>query len=262
LNQVGEFATLEPVNLLGVLRWFVLGTMFLVACGGPISDFPSKATGGDDNHNPSAGGADAGSTRPPPTGDGDLASGDGDGESGGDGDSSPPLDAGAAPDGGVPGDAGAPSGDAGPDGGVDAGPDAGPLACTSTSDGRPDACYGYYCHTSSAELASGAMVGGACNDGPDLALVCDGAIPRVVASCTASNSVGPTIGQAIHDCAKSDASLSTATDACLQCYVDESVCMIQHCLGPCLAAQAAECEACRASECGDTLYTCTGLPKP
>jgi hypothetical protein len=143
------------------------------------------------------------------------------------------------------------------------GDDAGVPACTHGSDGRPaDLCYGVYCQTPASQLTSGAAPGGACTDAAELALACDGAPQRVVAVCTQQSVLADGLAAAVKSCAQMDASLAMVSGDCLDCYVTESLCSLEHCLEPCLNADAAACESCRVTNCADAFYACSGLPAP
>lgn len=248
------FCKSEPVHSLNPRLWCVL-CLALVACnGGPISDLPSGHSGGNDVGGGVGGDDNAGS---PPKDDDD-----------GDGLSDPGSeDNGAGSPGGSDGAPSSPWNDAGapvhdPDAGIDGGAegDAG-SACGPSSDGRPVGCYGIYCETSLEQLTIASTPGLACSDAAELALVCDGAITRTVTACLEEHVLAGDVRASVSACVRADGALSAAGDDCLACYVEESLCALENCLAPCLAAMAPECQACRAERCGAAFYACSGLPQ-
>lgn len=233
------FATVKPVRLARIRIWLCvwLGGAVLSACtGGPISDFPNKATGDGQGS-----GSDTADDR------GEDA-GVGPGEGNGDGDGViPGLD--------DPAD--------NPDAGLPDARDAGAPMCRSGSDGRPQGfCYGVYCAITLDELTAGSASSGACSATADLELACDGQIGRVVAKCAEENALSPTLETAIAECVNDDAKLAAASDPCLACYVDETLCVLQNCLAPCISGKPERCESCRAAKCSAAFETCSGLPAP
>jgi len=209
-----------------------LGGVACAACtGGPISDFPNKAAGDGDGEGSSV--DDRGGEAGVGASEGD---GDGDGLPGEDGDSS--SDGGAPPDADVP-------------------------MCSSGSDGRPAGfCYGLYCATTLDELTDDAAPSAACGATAELELACDGQISRVIAKCAEQSALSPALESAIAECANDDATLTAASDTCLACYVDETLCVLQNCLAPCISGKPERCESCRSEKCSAAFETCSGLPAP
>lgn len=206
----------------------------LVACGGPISDFPRNS--GGDNEAPSAG-------------DGDDASEGGDGDGDGTGVSDP--DDGADVDGG-----------AASDGGVDAGPeDGGVPACSHGSDAG-EGCFGIYCAQTLDDLTARSAPALACIDAAELALVCEGELPRTATRCTADHLGDDDRITAIATCLRAEASLADAGDDCLGCYAAEAECALTGCFEDCFGGVPGACDACREASCGEAFRACSGLPTP
>ncbi len=223
-------------------------------------DGPSRSSG-DDGDN-AASGEDDESSEPQASGDDDTSSGPpkqtptGRKDAGAKGSgSTSAMDAASAPasGGSAPsaGDAGVP--DAGPQDGS-----GGPYRSCSTVGRVLDAglCDGGACMSMAMTPA------GACLDGPDLALACDGEIGRVVADCAESEILRLGMGRTVASCARREPALSAASTACIDCYVDEVLCAAAQCFVPCLAGLSEECRSCRLANCGEALQTCSGLYLP
>lgn len=136
-------------------------------------------------------------------------------------------------------------------------------SCTNDSDGRDaGACFGVYCTTSVDQLSSHLSSEGACIAHADLALVCDGELPRVVDECAQDNALSLGFGSSVRSCARAANSLEKASPDCIDCYVDERLCSVENCLTPCLAGRAMACTECRATRCGAAFAACSGLPRP
>jgi hypothetical protein len=226
---------------------------------GPTSDWPTCANGDE-----TAGNGDDNGASSPPSRDPDHTKKDaGAGKT-------THLDAGAVLTPGCSscydGVGGADAGDAGADAGdarvqsIDGG-----APCTIDSD-RRDAglCYGVYCEvpqSSFVKLASDKSVSSAaCLDANDLSLACDGEISRVVAACTQDDVLSLGFGRTVAICAARAPSLSLASDACIDCYVDEMLCALENCLAPCLSDASSECTSCRREHCESDFSSCSGLP--
>lgn len=235
----------------------------------PTKKDAGSAVGAKDAGKPSPGFADAGAGAPttPSAGgeSGQADSGDGSTPDGGtpDGGKKPVEDGGRGVDSGL--DGGVPrDGSVGVDGGVphDAGRPTGG-SCTNDSDGRDaGACFGIFCTTSVDQLSSHLSDEGACLANADLALVCDGELPRVVDACAQDNALSLGFGSSVRSCARAADSLEKASPGCIDCYVDERLCSVENCLTPCLAGRAMACTECRATRCGAAFATCSGLPRP
>ena len=158
------------------------------------------------------------------------------------------------------------AGDAGTPGSVDRtarGSDAGASQCSADSaPGDAGSCHGVYCATRVDELSANVSQAGSCHDSQDLALVCSGELTRVVSACAQSDSLTLGFGTTVADCAGSAPSLSNASDACIQCYVGETLCAVQSCLTPCLQGRSPECTSCRSKRCASAFELCSGLPSP
>lgn len=220
----------------------------LAGCaGGPITDFPDKASG-----------EFGGGSKPPSIPDED--------ENAGDGDSLPPLEAGGDNSAEFPSDNGfSNAGDAGLSGSL---PD---RPCGAANPGHSDAglpesgdggvCSGDQCPITRRELAQLAVPGGACVRSAEVDLVCDGAIQSSIGTCNESSLQESASFSLVENCVLTDPAVSSARDACLDCYLTANRCALLNCLSECLVPTSAEaCNACRKNQCGAALSACTGLP--
>lgn len=164
------------------------------------------------------------------------------------------LDAGSGDAGVAPSDAQTePSGDAA----------ARPSYCTHPADagaaGDAGACSGGTCPAS--ELFPDTLrATGACLAPSDLALVCSGELAGVVAACAQDDALALGLGSTVEDCARDTPSLAAASDGCIDCHVQETLCAVQSCLTPCLAGLTPLCTACRTAQCAAAFSACSGLP--
>jgi hypothetical protein len=210
--------------------------------GGPISDFPKNSSGNESG----------GAATPDDNGDGTQV------DPGMDEEPAPP----SFPDAGSPvfGD-GDGDGTAAPgmllDGGTE---DAASESCGANDAGM---CQGSFCGTSRLDLGTQSAPGGACaTDTAELDLVCSGEIPRVVTACSETAFAAADLNST-DGCAKADPGLTAASADCIDCYLEESRCTLEHCLLECLLGGGLEsCAMCRASQCGTAFTTCSGLPAP
>jgi hypothetical protein len=168
-------------------------------------------------------------------------------------DASLPVD-GALPDGGVPDGAL-------PDGGIpDAASDSGCLAPST-----PDAsvCPGYGCKTTLQQLSALMDQEGACSSAAALAVACDGRVTNAALQCTQENVFSLNIDRSVNACLKRDAQLAAIGDDCLDCFVDEALCVLTRCFSACtINSTGNACQICRRQQCSAQLSVCTGLPSP
>ncbi len=220
----------------------------LAGCaGGPISDFPDKAPGG-------GGGAP-----------GPIKANAGDG----DGDSLPPRDDGDST--GGPefpsdgefdngGDAGLPSFPDRPCGAAGHADSDGGLPATLGEGGDGGVCVGDQCPITRRQLSALATEG-ACTSAAEIDLVCDGELERAIGLCNESSLQDSAGFGLVQNCVLTDPAVSSASEACVDCYLDANRCALLNCLSECLVPASAEaCDACRQNQCGAALSACTGLP--
>ncbi len=245
------------------LAWLGLPLLCSASCEsadscGPTSDWPTcnqgtpSGSGTDDNSesptnnppkDPGGGKKDSGSTKPPAL---DI-------DAGVRSDASSPaesdLDGGKGAAGDAAGDGDVPSFDGGPTG------------CTIDSDGRDaGACFGVYCDVSQAMFSKLVSDQGACLGAGDLALACDGELARVIAKCAQDDVLMLGFGRTVALCAARAPSLASASEGCIGCYVDETLCALQSCLAACLSGSADDCTQCRRENCRSGFSDCSGLP--
>lgn len=169
-------------------------------------------------------------------------------------------DAGADADSGAD-DAGADA-DSGADDAGDGDPPDGQAPCTASSTARSaDGCSGQLCDTTLAAL-TGSVSQGACSQPAALALACDGQLARSAALCAQASTSSLWFDNAVRGCLRSDRALGDVSSDCRDCYADELLCTLSHCLVACVAELAQECTACRALHCGSAFSACSGVSAP
>lgn len=173
--------------------------------------------------------------------------------------------------------------------GVVANPDAGPWrppdvskvkgtgnTCLSTPLASGGKCGSYYCGIDHATLAPELNPSKPC--GVDAAYVCKGELTGITTQCS-KDVQGPHTTDVllgitdayrvdIFNCIKQTPSVAMAKvqDACINCFVDATICCVNDVVGcglPCSAGTVAECDqAQKQIGCIDKAFSCGGLPNP
>lgn len=101
------------------------------------------------------------------------------------------------------------------------------------------------------------MMGGACTNDADLAIVMSKDVGSIAGACAQMNFGNDAATQ---QCIKDQTGLS---DPCIVCFMDTIKCVIANCLTECLSdPNSAACVSCRAAKCDPAFAMCSGLTPP
>ncbi|MET0344062.1 MAG: hypothetical protein ABW252_23815 [Polyangiales bacterium] len=157
--------------------------------------------------------------------------------------------------------------------GADAGATKGPLSgsaaansCSYFSKPGGDKCNGYYCGVSEAQIASALPADSVCGNATD---ACTGSLTDKLTECTRNivianlGTPGAQLKSKIEECMWADANTkANVKPACLGCFVDSAICIVDNCLIEC-SSEGAGCDTCRKEKnCVQGTFACAGLPDP
>lgn len=132
--------------------------------------------------------------------------------------------------------------------------------CTS-ADGPRNECAGRYCDATQCQLLQSSNRG-ACSNRGDLVLVCEGVMWSVMSQCARASALSPEGDLSVERCAYDNALPEGASEPCVACYVEATVCARNECSGQCIAGDGLECDLCmQEAGCFALLDRCSGLPR-
>lgn len=154
------------------------------------------------------------------------------------------------------------------DGGA-AGPLSGSAAkagCSYFSRSDGGTCNGYYCGVTEAEIAAAMPADSVCGNP---ASTCSGSLVDRLSTCTRDivianlGTPGAQLRSQIEECVFSDAETkATVKPACLGCFLDSAVCVVDKCLFEC-STEGAGCDTCRKqNNCVQPTFGCAQIPNP